>query len=413
MSLEIEKLLTSLDLMARSAAKRRQTRRDLVAEALDTLEERASAWTTIEAALAAAGELADPKHYHSARPVDRVQPLNATIDPPLPPSEATLISTDGSQIMPDRHAAHLYYLINVGGIVYHHVRPDQAGGSPSPLDGPSPEPFSQPELHFPRDELEALAFSYGSSDISIERDLKEIDTLADKAAEHRNGRYLLALLDQRLLYWPIGGSDTASNAAVKRWLAAMARLRESGAALAGYIVRPMTSSVLNLLQAVQGLDDPAFDWKSLGRHTRTGLTDAALFSHILEPGQRSKVFVNISPTNERFAEYDPLNRVCFFYMNPGQSGHRVARIDIPLWVAQDEYSVSAAHALIYDQCQILGDYPYVIARADEMAVVGKQEHRELDFMIDLHMQRHGMEPRLTAKQGSKSLARGAKSRHGI
>jgi len=413
MSLEFEKLLARLDLMARSAASRHQTRQDLVAEALEILGRYARDWSTIETALATAGELADPKYYHSARPVDQGHALNATIDPPQPPLEATIISTDGSQILPDRHAAHLYYLINIGGIVFYHRVSDQEAGTHSPSDVRSPEPFSIPELVFPRDDLEAIEFSYGSGDVSIERDLKEIGTLADKASEHKNDNTLLAILDQRLLYWPIGGSDAATKEVVKRWLAAMSRLHDSGAILAGYIVRPMTSSVINLLLALRGLGDPDFNWNSLGKHNGIGLTDAALFSHILEPGQRSKVFVNISPQNKRFADYDPANSICFFYMNPGQTGHLIARIDIPMWVALDETAVSTAHTLIYDQCRILGDYPYVIARADEMAVVGHQDHQELDFMIDLHMQRYGMEPRLTAKQSSKGLARGGKTRHGI
>jgi hypothetical protein len=64
-----------------------------------------------------------------------------------------------------------------------------------------------------------------------------------------------------------------------------------------------------------------------------------------------------------------------------------------------------------DQCRILGGYPYIIARADEMAVVTHQDHEELDFLIDLTMQRYGLRGRLTAKQSSKGLARAGKTRH--
>ncbi len=401
MSLEFEKLLPSLDKMAQTAASRRRNRQTIITELLATLNQYAEDWATIENTLERAKELADPKHYRAARPLTEDEPLNAQINAPVCPSQATLIATDGSQIMPDRHAAHLYYLINIGGLVYYHG------------DGRSPEPFSDPQLIYPADDKEAAEFAINSSVVGIERDVQEIGTLAQKAWALRDSESpLLALLDQRLLYWPIGGPDAGPNEDVKAWLAAMTRIHDSQASLAGYIDRPMTGAVITLLLALAGKDDPDFDWKSLGKYaTGGGLTDAVLFSQILEPGQRSKIFVGISPPNERFAEFDPGNEVCFFYLNPGQTGRRIARVDIPLWVAKNPSAVTAVHALIYDQCRILGDYPYILARADEMAVIGHQDHEELNFMIDLHMQRYGVENRLTAKQSSKEIARGGKTRH--
>ncbi|MFQ5421245.1 MAG: DNA double-strand break repair nuclease NurA [Anaerolineae bacterium] len=196
---------------------------------------------------------------------------------------------------------------------------------------------------------------------------------------------------------------------MKQWLRAMTKAHDSGAALAGYIDRPMTTAVVTLLRSLTGIGDPKFDWRSLGkRGMGGGLTDAVLYGRLLDPGQRSKVFINVSPPNQKFAETDPANEVCFFYFNPGRG---MARVDIPRWVAEDEEMVTAVHALLHDQCQILGDYPYVIARADEMAVVGRQDTENLNFLIDVTMQRYGIESRLTAKQSSKGLARGGKTRH--
>jgi hypothetical protein len=233
------------------------------------------------------------------------------------------------------------------------------------------------------------------------------------AWNHRGSEVpVLAILDQRLLYWPIGGPEAGVNEVVQKWLGSMTKINDSGASLAGYIDRPMTTAVTTLLRSLQGLQDQAnFDWKSLGKSSAgSGLTDNSLFRRILQPGQRSKVFVNVSPPNERFAEQTKANEVCFFYFNPGRG---IARVDIPRWVAESDTAVATVHALITDQCRILGDYPYAIARADEMAVVGRQDQEELNFMIDLYMQRYGVESRLTAKQGSKGLARGGKTRHGL
>ncbi len=384
--------------MAQSVAEREDKRKDLTDELLVVMERYAEDWTAVDKALAMAQNLADPKLYRAARPFNHNAPLNAQINPPAPPQKATLVATDGSQIMPDRHAAHLYFLINIGSIVYHHG------------ESHAPRPFSIPELHYPADDREMARFIMGSSEVSIARDLREIGTLADTAWNLRGGDHpLLAILDQRLLYWPIGGTEAAPNDDVVAWLRSMTKLHDSGALLAGYIDRPMTTAVVTLLRSLTGVGDPKFDWKSLGKQgAGGGLNDIALFRRLLEPGQRSKAFVNVSPPNERFAEHDPANEVCFFYFHPGRG---IARVDIPRWVAEDDEAIAAVHALLHDQCQILGDYPYVIARADEMAVVGRQDNENLNFLIDVAMQRHGVASRLTAKQGSKGLARGGKTRH--
>ncbi len=401
MTLELEKITDKIDAMAKGAAERLQHRQDFTDDLLLILQQYAADWVAIEAALDHAKSLADPKHYRSARPFNHTDPLNAAIDPPAPPEQATVIAVDGSQIMPDRHAAHLYYLLNVGGFIYHHG------------NGRTPDQFTQPELHFPRPERSADDFLTSSGEVSIARDLLEIGTLANVAWNQRGSDVpVLAILDQRLLYWPIGGPEAGLNVVVEKWLGSMTKINDSGALLAGYIDRPMTTAVITLLRSLQGLQDQSnFDWRSLGKTSvGSGLTDSSLFRRILEPGQRSKVFINISPPNERFAEKKKANEVCFFYFNPGRG---IARVDIPRWVAESDTAVAIVHALITDQCRILGDYPYAIARADEMAVVGRQDQEELNFIIDLYMQRYGVESRLTAKQGSKGLARGGKTRHGL
>jgi hypothetical protein len=136
-----------------------------------------------------------------------------------------------------------------------------------------------------------------------------------------------------------------------------------------------------------------------------------LFCYLLAPGQRSKTFVEISEHNRHFRDDDPAHEICFFYLNPGRSGRQIARVDIPRWVADDPAQVAAVHALLYDQCSLLGDYPYVLTRADEIAVVGRQDQAELENRIALRMQAAGMDGSITAKQWSKEIARGGKSRH--
>lgn len=397
MTLELAKLTDELAQMAQTTARQQLLRHERLDEALQTMRAHRTSWKSVAHALALAEQKADRKIYRSARPFDEEEPLDAAISPPAPPPRATLIASDGSQIMPDRHAAYLYYLINIGGIVYQH------GSSQTP------HTFSLPRIVYPQDDATLDDFNASSGAVSIERDLGEIAALAEQTQQHsRDSDLLLAVLDQRLLYWPIGSAGVADNAAVTEWVSQMTTIRQAGALLCGYIDRPGTNAVLTLLKSLTAVADPTFAWHTLGSHAATrSLTDRDLFGAWLQPGQRSKLFVNISPPNETFARQDPANEVCFFYLHAGQG---IARVDIPRWVAADENAVTAVHALLVDQCRILGDYPYILARADEVAVVGHRDHEELDLMIELLMQKQGVSSGLTAKQGSKNLARGGKRR---
>ncbi len=401
MTLEFEKLTPDLEKMALATAQRNKLRETRIEASLQTIEQFATDWDAIENTLKIAEKRADEKFYRSARPFDHNEPLNTAVSPPAPPLTATIIATDGSQIMPDRHAAHLYYLINVGGIIYPH-------GSPA-----APVVFSEPQIFYPNEDPGDDDFNADSGKVSVERDKEEIATLAKKTWQNRHGALpILSIVDQRLLYWPIGGTDFVDNAAVRAWCGSMTKIREADALLAGYIDRPGTRGVMTLLRSLTAVSEPEFDWKTLGKSTATqGLADRDLFRVLLKPGQRSKIFSYESQPNKFFAEIDPMNAVCFFYLNPGLAGDDIVRVDIPRWVAEVPETVSIVHALIIDQCRILGNYPYVLARADEMAVVGRQDASELNFMIDIVMQRHGISTTVTGKQDSKGLARGAKSRH--
>jgi hypothetical protein len=399
MTLEFEKLTEEIETMGRNAYQQQQKQQELVRQLLAKMNDYATDWPAFERALNQAQSTIDEKVYRAARPLPGDQtPLNKGVDLPDCPHRATLVATDGSQIMPDRHAAFLYYLINIGGIVYYHGH------------GRTPTEFTRPTL---ADLTGADPFANSSGVISARRDLDEISTLAETVVEYAGEtRPLLAILDQRLLYWPAGGLDEERHQVLLGWQQAMTLMREQDALLAGYIDRPGKNSVVILLQTLD-INRPQFNMEILtGRSEWSSITDAALFGHILEPGQRSKVFVEISFHNNNFRAHDPANEVCFFYLNPGGSGRQIARVDIPLWVARADTAVAAVHALIYDQCRLLGDYPYVLARADEMAVVGGRDQAELNGWIDQVMRRHNVEGAVTAKQSSKDVARAGKTRHG-
>lgn len=402
MALEYEKITDEIEQMARSTYRHQQEREVRVEMALRKLNAQATSWELIASCLESAiGELT-LKKFRAARPLDDIEPLNAALDPPSLPDRATLMAADGSQVLPDRHAAYLYSLINVGVVVYFHGQ------------GEAPAQFSRPSLDYPgRQGTTIEHFTDSSTVVGMRRDQAEIEILAKTAWEYRQqAQPLVAVLDQRLLYWPVvGTSDDEGRRVLEAWQEAMTSMQGSGCLLAGYIANPGKQSVLTMLDTLD-FETPGFDKQRLEQRDPTpGLTDATVFSHLLKPGQRSKIFIDISQHNEDFRDRDRLNEVCFFYLNPGRSGKQIARVDIPMWVAEDNASVEAVHALIYDQCQILGDYPYVIARADEIAVVGRHDADNLAIMIDRAMQRQGIFSDVTAKQGAKEFARAGKTRH--
>lgn len=408
MALEFDKLGHQLEEMAQSAYLRRQESQQLVAGALDKLRRYATDWELIDDCLALAIDRATIKKLRAARPLDRSEPLDAAVAPPPLPPRATLIAVDGSQILPNHHAAHLYSLINVGVIVFEHGT------------GETPQQFTRPSLEFPGKGQHGSGsvgngFSDSAAMVNLRRDRAEIETMARTVWQNRQAeRPLVAIMDQRLLYWPVVSSGEVSGRGeqiVQAWQKAMSDIHHCDGLLVGYLARSLKQSVLTTLASLD-IKEPKFDLKKLtSRDRTTGLTDAHLFSQLLEPGQRSKIFIDVSQHNDQFREGDAFNEVCFFYLNPGQSGRSIARVDIPMWVATDPAAVDVVHALLVDQCHILGDYPYVLARADEIAVVGRQDQENLNVMIDNMMQRHGVTAQATAKQGSKDIARAGRTRH--
>lgn len=416
MTLELDKLTSDLERMAQAAAANRVAQLRRADQLRQLLAEHATDWAGIRAGLQKAAQKADEKYFRAAAPLSEDEPLNTPLPPPAPPEQATIIATDGSQIMPDRHAAYLYYLINIGVIVYHHGFGD----------GRAPDIHTSPRLFYPEPEGDVTEDEPGFdvSQVAIARDRAEIETLADFAGAYRGASgHVLALLDQRLLYWPMVGERGSADPVVANWTAAMGRIYGTGALLAGYIDRPGKRSVVTMLQTL--LDEPGMDWRALGkRPVGNELTDAGLYATLLGPGDRSPVFVDISPANRRFAEEDRNIEVCFFYLNAGASNsvpdgdldslgeaRAIARIDIPRRVAEDKAAVAAVHSLIYDQCRIQLNYPYVLTRADELAVVGRDDETNLGIMIDLAMQRAGVDGSVTAKQSGKDFARGGRRVH--
>ncbi len=410
MTLEYERILPKVKDLVATAVNRQQQLQNQQKEIAQKITDYATDRDAISHSLEIAREKTGGKLYAAEpHPAYAHEPLNAGVTAVNLPDTAVIIGGDGSQILPDRHAPYLYYLINIGVIIYYHGRQR------------APDVFTKPTLEYPGIDWQADEGKFTSSAVSIQRDLDEIGTLADTACQQSSQTEapVLALLDQRMLYWPIGSNNPKEDQnIVNQWIGALRRVetchRENGPTyLAGYISQPGTSAVVNMLRAldIEKVDEATGEYlldPDILMKRSAGLVDAALFAKILQPGERSTVFVNISANNQTFAIQG--QEVCFFYLHPGGLDKPIARVDIPRWLADDPTAVDQIQALIVDQCKMA--YPYVLTRADEIAVILSQDRDYLEKMIAVGMGPEFALRRSSPKQSGKDVTRSGTARFG-
>jgi len=184
------------------------------------------------------------------------------------------------------------------------------------------------------------------------------------------------------------------------------------ASLLGYVDRPASAFLISLLH-LMGLDEadvraPAL--KSNG--DLEGLTDQVLLFRLLKPGERSALLVQQSPRNKDYHDKGERYEIACFYLNVSSGPpYHLARVELPMWVASDPALVDTAHALVYDQCQLMWRYPYALTRADELAVVRNQERAQLNELIEIELRRHAQEVAHSEKLDSKVVRHG-RTRYG-
>ncbi|MBI2759934.1 MAG: DNA double-strand break repair nuclease NurA, partial [Chloroflexi bacterium] len=185
-------------------------------------------------------------------------------------------------------------------------------------------------------------------------------------------------------------------------------------AFGAYTSAPGTSEVVNALRvAACPLDEVAC--------TRCpGLTlcerpcdevgptnDAELFWSLLAPGERSAVFRTRSRAFLRSDEqaqppwYEQEGHtVGFFYL---RVANEIARVELPLWAADDPARVSLLHAALLDQCAKGPGYPVVLQEAHEQAVITTVDRRSFTALLEREIEQSGAIPHGSAKSKSKRV----------
>ncbi|MCX7683342.1 MAG: DNA double-strand break repair nuclease NurA [Anaerolineae bacterium] len=387
MTLELSKLTDQVQAMGKELAARRHKYEQMVQLARRWLEQYADR-----------GEQLRQPAYAVRAAIPTTEPLNFQGPLPPAPDRFTIIAADGSQIQPDRHGAILYYLINIGSLVYRH-------GS-----GEAPLAQSEPILGYAEEELYEDGLLLSGNLLDLRRDIAELTRLAELCTSESH-RPVVALVDGTLLLWVLEErSEEWQRSQVMRYLDQLQRIQESGAVIAAFASRPRRSEVSRLLHlaSVDGDAQRALREPNPLEH----LPDRAIFE-TLPPGARSALFVSPALINHNF--YRPLGQtVHFFYLNLAVAEERpvIARIEVPAWVAARADQLALVQAAIVAQARITGDYPYALARADELAFISAPEREALEEMITTSLMRTGIVVTPSPKAYYKTLTRSGRRRYG-
>jgi hypothetical protein len=301
------------------------------------------------------------------------EPLDAHYLLPELSLPLTILAADGSQINPDRHAEVEYSLVNVGAICIRQ-------GSAQP-----PAITIRSQLQPPDDPTPMT-----DNRLALLRDLAERKMLAELAADLEPP--VISFTDGPMELWGAKEADaeyiSEYKESVEEYLTVLKDLFQHNVVTAGYVDKPSAALLVRLLEVAGASDEDLPNIRQF--HPLRGVRDTDLLASLLAPGERSAVFALQSQSSKNYANQLALH---FFYLNVGRPGKPwLARVETPAWVAASPSMLDSLHAVLVDQCRILGPraYPYLLHRAHETAVVSLEERDQVTQMIALELQRQGV-----------------------
>jgi hypothetical protein len=395
MSLELNKLTKEVNALGANVAQRLGQ----LAERLPAAQDELRSIGQADDLLLRKIEAARVHRWAGAIPTE--EPVDATFPAPPAPARFNAIAADGSQIYPDRHGVALYYLINIGSIVF------RAGLAQAPSCSSVPEVFYEDA-----DLYEEEGRQKPSELIDAERDRRELAELARLAGAEAQTAPTIAMLDNGLLlYLSLVIADPGViREKIGEYLDQLDLLREAGAAVAGVVDRPRAANVVRLVH-LHGLAENEIReerLRELGPDFR-GLTDGHLFD-FLAPGERSALFVHASPNNDIYYR-DRGHLIYFFYLNAGRPGKdALLRVEVPEWVARDPERLNLVHSALVAQSQVTDGFPYILMRAHELAVVTVGERRAFEEMVMGALIRRELKAGISQKAQGKAWTGAGKRR---
>jgi hypothetical protein len=390
MPVDFQEIYQRIKEIGAGARERRERIENLRKHARRLLEENADELDYLKRIVEIAKET-DP-NIRCALPLD--EPIASPY--PLPPAtviDGTLIAADGSQINPDRHASVQFCLVNVGAI------------SMCLNSQETPLIYTDSELLYGED-LDTTTGTMTEGMLALRRDLNERAKLEELSKEIEGP--VVTFTDGPLELWGARDGEEASvyRESLNKYRSVLSRLQENGVITAGYVDKPGANLVLRLLELILAQREEKTNFRDY--HPLRGVTDRWLYGEkakpLLGPGERSAIFAIQSKSGK---DYQGVISPHFFYLNVGTQGHPwPVRVEIPKWVADDKNKLNLLHAVLVDQCRMMGSkpYPYLLHRAHEVAVVKKEEKYQVEQMLTQELRRQDEElDEGSNKQSAKNL----------
>lgn len=390
MTLDLTKITGKLDELAETLDPEEAVRRDVALEgaytSLDSSELRQRLLSAKTSWLLA--------HSHGD--------LNARFPLPAVPDDYTVVASDGSFILPDRHTPARFYVINIGKVLLRY-----GSDVAAELSADAQMYFQEDELYVPH---QVRRIPVNGVVLGMKRAVEELQAVAEVAAAQP--RPAVALQDGTLILWGLESQpDFVIDWVLDSFMESLQRLRDENIPVGAFISFPASSDVMNSLR-VSVCDYPDQGMAVNCDHCRgriategrvpacdvlPNVSDRYLFERIasLQPGERSQVFASSSKILDR---YDPDCQIHFFYLH---TGSEIARVEIPQWVAADQDQLDILHAVVTDQCERGRGYPSALQEAHELAAIRPDERRAVEVLIEEAMARKGIVLRRSGKEESK------------
>ncbi|MBI3164002.1 MAG: DNA double-strand break repair nuclease NurA [Chloroflexi bacterium] len=391
MPINYQEIYTQIKQVGLGAKERRKKKEDAQEQAKSLLETHSSNLDFLRSKVDSA-KTADA-NIRCAVPLDEA--LASSYPMPDSVTQSTLIAADGSQAIADRHSPVQFCVINVGGIVM------------KPNSGETPAVDVESELFY-GDAIEENGLTTDGG-VALRRDLAERSVI-EKMSKGMKGS-IVSFTDGTLEIFRAKDIDNANmyRTTVEKYISVLLRLQERGIISAGYIDKPSSSLVVKLLELTQ-ITIPEEMEKLRNAPPLKYVTDRWLFGYnnklfqLLPPGHRSAVFKIQSNAEKTYKGGLELH---FFYLNVGTEGHPwPVRVEIPRWVVDDKKQLDLLHAVLVEQCRMMGSkpYPYLLHRAHETAVVKNEEKQQIEQMLSLELIRNSEDvDEGSNKQSAKDL----------
>ena len=325
------------------------------------------------------------------------------------PDDFCVISVDGSHIDVDRHAPVACALINIAGCILRY------GTQPNAYLFNKPRIYSGNELYLTEQDQKITEVSVEGAVLGLKRTVEEIRALEPLLNNVPPDVPTLLLLDGSLVLWGIAGRGyppiVRKEILQEGLIPALESLRllalSQKLALAAYVSLPRSTEVVNALRLHLCTSD-AGQCARLCSNRRSPISpcsmvnhlmDRDLFERLLEPGQRSGIFMTNSTVVSQ--HYGKNHQICFFYLH---SGEEIARIEVPLWVAENNDLLSLTHTLVLDQCHRGVGYPVAVSEAHEQAIVTGPDRQRFREMVEASLTMQGLPVYTSEKSRSKRMA---------